>query len=174
MKNKIALFTSAVGLICFACQTPKQETKQTEIMHISSDQGKKWNVFGVKIVGKILSEDTHGKYSVIVTETPSQGGPPKHVHQHEDELFYILKGNYTFYCGSKTIKATKGDFVHLPKGIPHHFKNTDTISGITMNTITPGGFENFFNDVAYYTQNKTFNKTKLDSLANNYGIKFIK
>ncbi|MGY6647561.1 cupin domain-containing protein [Wenyingzhuangia sp. IMCC45574] len=165
-------------VIFFSCQPKKHEHSHSTIAntpaYVSSEKGKVWNVFGVKIIGKILSEDTNGAYSVIVTETPAGGGPPKHIHQHEDELFYVLKGNYIFYCGIDSIAATEGDFIRLPKGIPHHFKNRDSITGITMNTITPGGFENFFNKVAIMTQNKTLTRTKVDSLAHKFGIQFLK
>ncbi|MFC5045632.1 cupin domain-containing protein [Aquimarina hainanensis] len=164
--------------IAYSCKqaptiTEPHKEKQTPI-HVSTDEGKKWNVFGVQITGKILSTDTEGEYAVIVTETPPQGGPPKHIHAHEDELFYILTGKYTFFCGDKTIYAQKGDFIRLPKGIPHNFINTDSITGITMNTITPGGFENFFEQVATLSKGEKLSKKTIDSLATEYGVTFVK
>lgn len=169
------LFIYAFILIMVSCNnsTPKEITSNTAIL-ISSNQGRAWNVFGVAITGKILSEDTDGAYSVIMTETPPKEGPPKHVHKHEDELFYVLKGTYEFYCGDTTIVAKKGDMVRLPRGIPHHFKNTDSITGITMNTITPGGFENFFDDIAAIARKRKPNRQEVDSIAKNYGMTFIK
>lgn len=152
---------------------PKKITSDPPIL-VSSTQGKAWNVFGVAITGKILSEDTNGEYAVIMTETPPLGGPPKHVHDHEDELFYVLKGTYEFYCGDTTMVAKKGDMVRLPKGIPHHFKNIDSITGITMNTITPGGFERFFDDIAAIAQKRKPTRQEVDSIAKNYGMTFIK
>ncbi|OEK08078.1 hypothetical protein A8C32_15845 [Flavivirga aquatica] len=143
-------------------------------MHVIKDEGKKWNILGMKIIGKILSNETNGKYSVIVTETQPKGGPPMHIHTNEDELFYILKGNYEFYFGDKSIKAKQGDLIHLPKGIPHSFKNTDSILGITMNTITPGGFEGFFDDIANLSKRSKPTKLKIDSIASIYGVKFVK
>ncbi len=143
-------------------------------VHVSSEEGKEWNVFGVKITGKILSEDTDGDYTVILTETPPNGGPPLHVHTNEDELFYVLKGNYTFYSGDKVMNAKEGDFIRLLKGIPHRFTNTDSITGITMNTITPGGFEHFFDDIAAHSQNGRPSPKVVDSIAGVYGITFLK
>lgn len=142
-------------------------------MLVTSNAGKEWNVFGVKIVGKIMSEDTQGEYAVIITETPPEGGPPKHVHKHEDELFYVMKGTYEFYCGDTTLIAKQGDMVRLPKGIPHHFKNIDSIQGITMNTITPGGFESFFDDVAIASKQRKLTRKEIDSIAETYGMSFI-
>jgi len=155
-----------------ACNNHKE--KSVKNIHVSATKGKEWNVFGVKIIGKVLSEDTHGKYSVIITETPPNGGPPLHIHTHEDELFYVLKGNYEFFYGDKKMSAQMGDFIQLPKGIPHRFINKDTITGITMNTITPGGFEYFFDDIAEFSKVQRLSKPIIDSIANTYGIKFLK
>ncbi|MEW7278599.1 cupin domain-containing protein [Aquimarina sp. 2201CG1-2-11] len=121
-----------------------------------------------------MSDQTDGEYSVIVTETPPNGGPPMHVHTHEDELFYVLKGNYTFLYGNEVIYAKQGDFIRLPKGVPHRFINKDTITGVTMNTITPGGFENFFIEISKYSEAGTLSKPVIDSIAGKYGIEFLK
>jgi len=152
--------------------TKKNEANTS--IYVSSKEGKEWNIFGVKITGKILSTQTNGEYSVIITETPPNGGPPVHTHKNEDELFYILKGNFVFNCGDKKINTKQGDYIRLPRGIPHNFINTDSINGITMNTITPGGFENFFDEIAKVSNNNTLKKHEVDSIANKYGVTFIK
>ncbi|WP_432412101.1 cupin domain-containing protein [Rasiella sp. SM2506] len=171
-----------VFIFCFAfysCKDRSNSIAETieahpNALHIASNEGTKWNVLGSKITGKILSKDTHGAYSVIITETPPNGGPPKHIHTHEDELFYVLQGHYEFTNGDELISAKQGDIIHLPKGKAHTFKNIDTITGITMNTITPGGFERFFADVSSLSKKKSFGKKQIDSLAKSYEIKFLK
>jgi len=174
------LFFFLLILSCYNCKENKVSTvtknnKTTDIpIYVSSSQGEEWDVLGVKITGKILSDQTNGDYSVIITETPSQGGPPLHVHKNEDELFYILKGNYLFNCGEKKIQAKQGDIIRLLRGVPHSFINTDTIVGISMNTITPGGFEIFFKDISKNSKVNTLTKHKIDSIANNYGVTFVK
>ncbi|MBO6514972.1 MAG: cupin domain-containing protein [Bacteroidia bacterium] len=178
MKQALGVFL--ISILVYACtNSPKTSHQQHEhehngtLLHVSSDEGKEWNVFGVRITGKVLSAQTNGDYSVIVTETPPNGGPPRHVHQNEDELFYVLKGKYEFRCGDTVIQAHEGDLVHLPKGIPHNFVNVDTVTGITMNTITPGGFEQFFDDVAEMSKSTTLSRKQIDSIAGVYGVSFI-
>lgn len=164
-------------LICLYSCTQEQAHTHSQITKpivVLPQSGTEWNIFGVKITGKILSEDTQGAYSVIKTETPPLGGPPKHVHSYEDELFYTLKGHYQFYCGNDTIDAPQGTLIQLPKGTPHHFKNIDTITGITINTITPGGFEGFFETIAQISKTKRPNKKQIDSISNIYGLQFVK
>ncbi|MDW7695961.1 cupin domain-containing protein [Flammeovirgaceae bacterium SG7u.111] len=179
--NQKILMPLLFALLLFSCDKHEHAAADNEshthadttAVYVSSDEGKEWNIHGVTITGKILSEQSNGEYSVIITETPPQSGPPRHVHSHEDELFYVLKGTYEFYCGDEIIEAKEGDFVRLPKGIPHGFINTDTLPGITMNTITPGGFEGYFNEMAELASNNALSKPKIDSLAQKYGMKFI-
>gem|GEM_PF-570205 len=171
-------------LLNFSCketsesETPEEEIKTKEITaedsHITLEEGARWDVLGSKIKGKILSSDTNGEYAVIITETPPNGGPPKHIHTKEDELFYVLQGTYEFVFGDELIIAEKGDMVHLPKGKAHTFKNIDSITGITMNTITPGGFEGFFADISTLSKQNLLGRQQIDSLANQYHIKFLK
>lgn len=181
--NKKLLTTFCLALLFLGCKEVKKNSTEKESslhqdtekpIYVSSEKGKEWDIFGVKIIGKILSDETNGEYSVIVTETPPNGGPPKHIHSQEDELFYVLKGQFTFTCGEETIQAKEGDFVRLPRGVPHQFVNTDSTTGITMNTITPGGFDHFFMDVAELTQKGEMSRIKVDSLGKVYGVQFLK
>ena len=48
-------------------------------------------VLGEKITCKVTSEETGGAYSIIEEVSPPGGGPPQHVHDGTDELFYILE-----------------------------------------------------------------------------------
>lgn len=173
----IAIF--AICTLVFACKentksAPQITTAAPTLIHLTSEEGTKWDVLGSRITGKILSEDTRGEYAVIITETPPNGGPPKHIHTHEDELFYVIQGNYEFTYGDTLIKAKQGDMVHLPKGKPHSFKNIDTLVGITMNTITPGGFEGFFADISSLSNQNQLGKKQMDSLSEVYGVRFVK
>jgi len=174
LKTLILITLSILSYSCKENNKSKSLKNNENLLHIKSKEGEQWNVLGVKIVGKILSTQTNNKYSVIISETPPNQGPPLHVHKNEDELFYILKGNYLFHFGNKKIKAKQGDFIKLPRGIPHRFVNTDTAVGITMNTITPGGFENFFNEISKESEADKLTKYKIDSIANQYGVSFVK
>lgn len=180
MKYRFAItIFSFVVMTLYSCKekvvtTPEIKDITQTVLHRTATEGTNWDVLGSKITGKILSEDTNGEYSVIITETPPNGGPPKHIHTHEDELFYVLQGRYEFIFGDSLIIAKQGDMVHLPKGKPHAFKNIDTITGVTMNTITPGGFEGFFAGISSLSKQNLLGRKQIDSLANVYEIRFLK
>ena len=76
---------------------------------------------------KISSKDTNGAFSVfeeIATDGPNPG-PPLHIHHKQDEVFYIVEGDFVFQVGNEKIVATKGDTIFGPRGVPHtYFKKS--------------------------------------------------
>jgi quercetin dioxygenase-like cupin family protein len=91
------------------------------------------------------SEETGGKFAFIEIVARKGAEPPRHIHHREDEAFYLLEGDITFYIGDETYEAAPGDFVFAPRGIPHSFTfETDEIRMLAV--IAPGGAEDHFRD----------------------------
>jgi quercetin dioxygenase-like cupin family protein len=89
------------------------------------------------------SEDTEGRFALIEMLARKGTEPPRHVHRREDEAFYVLEGEITFYIGDETYVATPGTFVFAPRGIPHSFVfETDVVRKLV--TLTPGGADEHF------------------------------
>lgn len=42
-----------------------------------------------------------------------------HHHEHEDELFYVVKGAFTLRLRDGDVKVNEGEFVIVPKGVEH-------------------------------------------------------
>ncbi|MEX2236560.1 MAG: cupin domain-containing protein [Dehalococcoidia bacterium] len=67
---------------------------------------------------------TDGQFGLYRWEMgPEPGGPGPHFHRSISESFYILTGTVRIYNGSEWIDATPGDFVHVPIGGIHGFRN---------------------------------------------------
>ncbi|MDR7151581.1 mannose-6-phosphate isomerase-like protein (cupin superfamily) [Hydrogenophaga palleronii] len=49
-----------------------------------------------------------------------QGTLAWHSHEHEDELFYILKGSLTIEMEDRTVVLHEGDTFVVPKGVRHN------------------------------------------------------
>lgn len=96
---------------------------------------------------KISGEQTNGAYSLIETSVLPQGGPPPHVHLREDEMFYMMAGEVTFWVGDRTVHATPGTSIFIPKGTVHNFKNQSTEPASMLTLFSPGGFEQYFAEV---------------------------
>jgi quercetin dioxygenase-like cupin family protein/ketosteroid isomerase-like protein len=103
---------------------------------------------------KVTAEDTGGLMSIIEITEPPNAEAPLHVHQREDEGFWILDGSATFEVGDATIEAHAGDYAFGPRGIPHRY--TVGPDGCRMLFImTPGGFENLVREMSVPAESRT-------------------
>jgi quercetin dioxygenase-like cupin family protein len=73
---------------------------------------------------KISTKDTDGQMSLFEYIGIEKTGPPMHVHLEQDEVFYIVEGNYLFQVGDQQHKLTAGDTIFLPRNIPHTWIQT--------------------------------------------------
>ena len=65
-----------------------------------------------------------------------------HVHDDEDDAFYILEGELTFILADGDLKAPPGTFVLVPPGVSHGFANHGDLPVRMLNIHAPGGFDN--------------------------------
>lgn len=42
-----------------------------------------------------------------------------HHHDHEDELFYVVKGSFDMQMRDKTVTVNAGEFLIMPRGVEH-------------------------------------------------------
>lgn len=67
--------------------------------------------------------DTDGEYFLVEAIVPPGGGPPSHIQTREEEAFYILEGELTFYSEDGEIIVGPGAYLNIPKGAKHQFRN---------------------------------------------------
>lgn len=84
--------------------------------------------------------------AVSVFETSIGAGPPLHVHDREDECFYVLDGQLSIRCGADAFEAGAGSFVFLPRGRPHRFWAADQPARLLLIAV-PGGIEDYFDQI---------------------------
>jgi len=65
----------------------------------------------------------------------------EHVHDAEDDAFYIVQGEMTFTFGDEEIAAPPGTFVLAPPGVAHGFRNDGEIPVRMLNLHAPAGFD---------------------------------
>jgi quercetin dioxygenase-like cupin family protein len=89
------------------------------------------------------AKETNGTFSLLKCVVRKGFEPPLHMHTREDESYMILDGEIIYQNGDQKIHARKGDFIQMPKNIPHKFKLvSETVTFLLF--ITPGGFEELF------------------------------
>ena len=91
---------------------------------------------------KASAETTGGRVAVIEHLAPRGSGSPLHVHHREDEWFYVLEGELTFWVGGEVIVAPAGSFVYGPRDIPHTFIVSSDEARFLL-VAEPAGFEGF-------------------------------
>ena len=96
---------------------------------------------------KASAETTAGRVAVIEHLSPRGSGSPLHVHGNEDEWFYVIEGELTFWVGGQVIDAPAGSFVYGPRGIPHTFLVSSETARFLLVT-QPGDFSGFLRTLA--------------------------
>ncbi|HET7851485.1 MAG TPA: quercetin 2,3-dioxygenase [Methyloceanibacter sp.] len=97
---------------------------------------------GALAIIKASGEATGGRTAIIEILAPEGSGSPLHVHNREDEWFYVLEGELSLWVGGRLIKTSPGSFVYGPRGIPHTFMVTSPRARYLL-VAQPAGFENF-------------------------------
>jgi quercetin dioxygenase-like cupin family protein len=92
--------------------------------------------------------DTGGLFSFFEVLTPPGGGPPLHIHEAEDETFYVIEGEYEIRLDDQLHKAPAGTLVYGPRGVAHEFLNVHDGFSKMLCIATPGGVEDFFHGLS--------------------------
>ncbi len=59
---------------------------------------------------------------VLEMTLPVGAAPPLHVHSDLDDSHFLLDGQMVVRCGDQTLLARAGDWVSMPRGVPHAFR----------------------------------------------------
>ena len=88
-----------------------------------------------------------GLYRWSMDASPS--GPSPHFHRTISESFYVLSGTVRRYDGARWVDARPGDFLHVPPGGVHAFRNESGAPAEMLLLFTPGApREAYFEELA--------------------------
>lgn len=96
----------------------------------------------------LASSETSGAMSIVDSRSPAGSGPPRHVHEREDETFVILSGECEFWLEGHTFTRAAGESVFIPRSREHTFRVLGKDPCRHLIILTPGGFEGFFADMS--------------------------
>jgi quercetin dioxygenase-like cupin family protein len=113
-------------------------------VHVPAGEGRTTWFSGDTYTIKASGQSTGGSLGLVEATVPPGGGPIAHAHTKADEAFFVLSGELEILDGSRTFVAGAGDFIFIPRGIRHRFKNTGVHSARMLFMFTPGGEEAVF------------------------------
>lgn len=114
------------------------------VVHVPASEGTTVWMAGDTYTIKARGAMTNGALSFLEATVPPGAGPRPHVHHREDEAYYILAGELEVLDEDRTLIARPGDFVYIPSGTVHRFKNVGMHTARMVFLFTPAGFEEFF------------------------------
>lgn len=137
--------------------------------------GKSYTMKGVTLNTldmKISSADTNGDLAVFeqTGHTP-KGGPPLHVHPHQDEWFYVVEGEYTFQVGDDMYRMKTGDTIFLPRNVQHAFVQLTDRAKVIVSYMPAGKMEEFFKVTDAWTSPPT--KEEIAKVFEDHDMKIV-
>jgi quercetin dioxygenase-like cupin family protein len=101
------------------------------------------------ILFKVLPRETGDNLFVIEHKDLGHGGPPVHLHLHQEEWFYVMEGEVLFQVGDKRQTLRAGESLLGPRGIPHGFAGVGEKPAHMIIAFSPAGkMEAFFREAA--------------------------
>ena len=89
------------------------------------------------------TRDTNGAFLLVEAMLAPGTEPPPHVHTREDDLFYVLEGEFDVYVGEEAFNVKAGECVFMPRFRPHAFVIRSPRLRL-LALFTPAGLEEVF------------------------------
>lgn len=135
---------------------------------------------GAEMLGfTFTGAETGGACGLIerVVSPGFQSPPDAHRHTSEDWLCHLLDGRLVFQLDGEVEEMTPGDSLFVPRGVHFRWWNPEQAPARALFLYIPGGFEQFFADVAEAVTPKAdrihdYDRTLADihALHDRYGI----
>lgn len=95
-------------------------------------EGRAYGFHGSTVVMKATGTETCGQLAVMESIYPAGLSVREHVHDGEDEMFYLLAGSISISCEADRWVAEPGTFVFVPRGCRHGFVVTSAEPATTI------------------------------------------
>lgn len=126
------------------------------VIFLLNQQGRQYNMGSMKATFKADEEETRQRYCISEWWLdPNTEGPGAHLHENNEDIFYVLEGTLTILVGKEWIDASRGAFIRIPENTLHDFVNHTGEPVGFLNFFIPGGFErNMPSIVKWFQENR--------------------
>ncbi len=118
----------------------------TEAVVRSRDDGRATWVLNSLVMDRVTAEETDGAFSITEHHAHPSYQTPYHRHRGEDEIIYVIAGEFTAVTEDGARTASSGETVVFPRGQPHALRVSSDEPAKALVVCTPAGFEGFFHD----------------------------
>jgi mannose-6-phosphate isomerase-like protein (cupin superfamily) len=113
-----------------------------KIITLGPGDGRRYAMGRLEAVFKADEEETAAGYSISEWHmAPGFEGVGAHLHDANDEMFYVLAGTPEILLDDSWTSLKVGGFVRIPAGVTHDFRNLTQAKASLLNLFIPGGFE---------------------------------
>ena len=105
-----------------------------------------WN--GSQFIIRARTSETNDALGIFESIDQPSEGPPRHIHDDADETFVILSGEAEFWLNGTLSQHSAGETVFIPRGAEHTYRVLGNQPARMLTIMTPGGFEDFFTEMA--------------------------
>ena len=95
------------------------------------------------VIVRADTSQTNASLTVLEFLVPPNDGPAVHAHLREDEVWYVIEGDFRFKAGEEMFRVSTGGMAFGPRGLPHAFQNVGDELGRLLVITTPSGLERF-------------------------------
>jgi quercetin dioxygenase-like cupin family protein len=140
--------TAASAAACGQSLTPNSPSLIHPVLSGEDRLGEPHSLGITSIAFKVLTRDTNSELFIIEHTTHQKGGPPHHIHPHQDEWFYVIEGEFLFEVGHDRVTLRPGGSILAPRDLPHAWAFVGNHGGKMLISYNPAGkMEAFFREV---------------------------
>ena len=140
---------------------------------VARGEGRTFSMVGIELTPKVRSSDLGGALSIIEEVVAPGAGSPPHICHRDDKVLYILEGEFEVLLGEKTVRASAGACAVIPKGTIHNFRNAGTSAGRLIAILTPGGHEEFLEDLSKTVTGGKPDPAAMASVCSTHGVEMV-
>jgi len=115
-----------------------EATRQPTVVRQGSSEGAPLGTSGRARLKILNQPGQDAGYALVEGRHPV--GEPRirdHVHARHEETFVVLEGQYEVRLGQRILLVVAGDYVFVPRGTPHTYRNAGPTPARVINLISP-------------------------------------
>jgi mannose-6-phosphate isomerase-like protein (cupin superfamily) len=138
---------------------------------VDGDGGERLRFSGAEVVVRASAETTGGAFTILEEVSPLD--TPLHMHEKEDEVFYVLEGDHVIQVAEEEFHLGPGGLAFGPRRVPHAQRRVVPRTGRILIMTSPAGFEGFFRELAEAETEGTIGPAVYAGVSERYGITWL-